>query len=89
MNLIITDYCMPGMTGYDLLKRVKVRGLKLNSFTLFGLSIPLIILVHGPPRSKNLISSSLANSGMQGSSSLKDIPVVIMSSENVPARISR
>ena len=47
MNLIITDYCMPGMTGYDLLRRVK------------------------------------------GSSSLKDIPVVIMSSENVPARISR
>lgn len=24
MNLIITDYCMPGMTGYDLLTRVKV-----------------------------------------------------------------
>ncbi|AQK98126.1 Two-component response regulator ORR4 [Zea mays] len=47
VSLIITDYCMPGMTGYDLLKRVK------------------------------------------GSSSLKDIPVVIMSSENVPARISR
>ncbi|KAL5227151.1 hypothetical protein ABZP36_015416 [Zizania latifolia] len=47
VSLIITDYCMPGMTGYDLLKRVK------------------------------------------GSSSLKDIPVVIMSSENVPARINR
>ncbi|KAG2603358.1 two-component response regulator ORR4-like isoform X3 [Panicum virgatum] len=47
VNLIITDYCMPGMTGYDLLRRVK------------------------------------------GSSSLKDIPVVIMSSENVPARINR
>ncbi|CAO1943066.1 unnamed protein product [Urochloa humidicola] len=47
VNLIILDYCMPGMTGYDLLKRVK------------------------------------------GSSSLKDIPVVIMSSENVPARINR
>jgi two-component response regulator (ARR-A family) len=24
VNLIITDYCMPGMTGYDLLKKVKV-----------------------------------------------------------------
>jgi len=23
VNLIITDYCMPGMTGYDLLRRVK------------------------------------------------------------------
>ncbi|KAJ8509776.1 hypothetical protein OPV22_000210 [Ensete ventricosum] len=47
VNLIITDYCMPGMTGYDLLKKIK------------------------------------------GSSSLKDIPVVIMSSENVPSRIDR
>ncbi|KAH7667127.1 two-component response regulator ARR-A family protein [Dioscorea alata] len=47
VNLIITDYCMPGMTGYDLLKKVKE------------------------------------------SSSLKDIPVVIMSSENVPSRINR
>ncbi|XP_065856725.1 two-component response regulator ARR9 [Euphorbia lathyris] len=47
VNLIITDYCMPGMTGYDLLKKVKE------------------------------------------SSSLKNIPVVIMSSENVPSRINR
>ncbi|XP_057547666.1 two-component response regulator ORR3-like [Amaranthus tricolor] len=47
VNLIITDYCMPGMTGYDLLKKVKE------------------------------------------SSSLKNIPVVIMSSENVPSRITR
>lgn len=47
INLIITDYCMPGMSGYDLLKRIKE------------------------------------------SSALKEIPVVIMSSENVPNRISR
>ncbi|KAI9121243.1 hypothetical protein K1719_008276 [Acacia pycnantha] len=47
VNLIITDYCMPGMTGYDLLKKIKE------------------------------------------SSSLRNIPVVIMSSENVPSRISR
>ncbi|CAL9100126.1 unnamed protein product [Musa acuminata var. zebrina] len=47
VNLVITDYCMPGMTGYDLLKKIK------------------------------------------GSSSLKDIPVVVMSSENVPSRINR
>ncbi|CAA7405934.1 unnamed protein product [Spirodela intermedia] len=46
VNLVITDYCMPGMTGYDLLKRIKE------------------------------------------TSSLKDIPVVIMSSENVPSRIN-
>lgn len=24
VNLVITDYCMPGMTGYDLLKKIKV-----------------------------------------------------------------
>lgn len=47
VNLIITDYCMPGMTGFELLRKVKE------------------------------------------STSLKDIPVVIMSSENVPARINR
>lgn len=46
VNLIITDYCMPGMTGYDLLKKVK------------------------------------------GTSALKGIPVVVMSSENEPNRIS-
>ncbi|KAK9019829.1 hypothetical protein V6N11_054337 [Hibiscus sabdariffa] len=47
VNLIITDYCMPGMTGYDLLKRIKE------------------------------------------SSCFRDIPVVIMSSENIPSRINR
>ncbi|XP_043694459.1 two-component response regulator ORR4-like [Telopea speciosissima] len=47
VNMIITDYCMPGMTGFDLLKIVKE------------------------------------------SSNLKGIPVVIMSSENVPTRINR
>ncbi|XP_006662727.2 two-component response regulator ORR9 [Oryza brachyantha] len=47
VNLIITDYCMPGMTGYDLLKKIKE------------------------------------------SSYLRDIPVVIMSSENIPSRINR
>ncbi|CAH9096209.1 unnamed protein product [Cuscuta europaea] len=45
VNLIITDYSMPGMTGYELLRKVK------------------------------------------GCSSLKDIPVVIMSSEDLPSRI--
>ncbi|KAD3337840.1 hypothetical protein E3N88_33361 [Mikania micrantha] len=47
VNLVITDYCMPGMTGFDLLRKIKE------------------------------------------SKSLKDIPVVIMSSDNIPARINR
>ncbi|KAL7092949.1 hypothetical protein ACP275_11G013100 [Erythranthe tilingii] len=47
VNLVITDYCMPGMTGYDLLKKMKE------------------------------------------CSYLRNIPVVIMSSENVQSRITR
>ncbi|XP_047319531.1 two-component response regulator ARR17-like [Impatiens glandulifera] len=47
VNMIITDYCMPGMTGYELLKKVKE------------------------------------------SNSMKEVPVVVMSSENVPTRINK
>ncbi|CAL9246164.1 unnamed protein product [Arabidopsis halleri] len=47
VNLIITDYCMPGMTGFELLKKVKE------------------------------------------SSNLKEVPVVILSSENIPTRINK
>ncbi|KAE8698891.1 Two-component response regulator ARR3 [Hibiscus syriacus] len=47
VDLIITDYCMPGMTGYELLKKVKE------------------------------------------SSAFRETPVVIMSSENVLARVDR
>ncbi|KAL7128359.1 hypothetical protein ABFS83_14G311000 [Erythranthe nasuta] len=45
VNLIMTDYSMPGISGYDLLKRIK-------------------------------------------DSSWKDVPVVVMSSENVQSRIN-
>ncbi|KAK8480057.1 hypothetical protein V6N13_025456 [Hibiscus sabdariffa] len=47
VNLVITYYCMPGMTCYVLLKKIKE------------------------------------------SSSLRNLPMVIMSSENVPSRITR
>lgn len=32
VNLVITDYCMPGMTGYDLLRKIKVSSI---SFFIF------------------------------------------------------
>ncbi|KAG0467473.1 hypothetical protein HPP92_019053 [Vanilla planifolia] len=47
VNLIITDYCMPGMTGYELMKKIKEK------------------------------------------THLQEIPVVIMSSENIPNRIEK
>ncbi|ONI08481.1 hypothetical protein PRUPE_5G180500 [Prunus persica] len=47
VNLIITDYSMPGMTGYELLKKIKE------------------------------------------SSAFREVPVVIMSSENILTRIDR
>ncbi|TXG49935.1 hypothetical protein EZV62_025810 [Acer yangbiense] len=47
VNLVITDYCMPGMTGYELLKKIKE------------------------------------------SSVMKEVPVVIVSSENIPTRINQ
>ncbi|KAL9418758.1 hypothetical protein AB3S75_036666 [Citrus x aurantiifolia] len=46
VNLVITDYCMPGMTGYELLKKIKE------------------------------------------SSVMKEVPVVVVSSENIPTRIN-
>ncbi|WCJ34916.1 Two-component response regulator ARR17 [Euphorbia peplus] len=47
VNLIITDYCMPGMTGYELLKRIKE------------------------------------------SPNMKEVPVIVVSSENVPTRVKQ
>ena len=35
VNLIMTDYCMPGMSGYDLLKRVKVTHPSLPPLLLY------------------------------------------------------
>ncbi|XP_019184350.1 PREDICTED: two-component response regulator ARR17-like [Ipomoea nil] len=47
VDLIITDYSMPGMNGYELLKKVK------------------------------------------DSAMFKDVPVVVMSSENIPSQINQ
>ena len=39
INLIMTDYCMPEMTGYDLLKRVKVPFLPLVIYLSYVLDL--------------------------------------------------
>ncbi|KAJ0977649.1 hypothetical protein J5N97_013123 [Dioscorea zingiberensis] len=44
VNLIITDYCMPGMTGYDLLKKIKESHLKDIPVVIMLLRIVLISL---------------------------------------------
>lgn len=78
IDLILTDYCMPGVNGYDLLKVIKVRIFKSGSYIIMLLT------------TQSLSSSSLfLYLKSQDHTSLKAIPVVIMSSENKPQRISR
>lgn len=75
MNLIMTDYSMPGMTGYELLKKIKVRvspfAFKSSLYMVFKI-LRLMGLIY-----------------VQESSAFREIPVVIMSSENILARIDR
>lgn len=76
--MIITDYCMPGMSGYELLKKIKV-----ISYTV----LPFIV-------DKSIRGSVIESENdyafvVQESSTLREIPVVIMSSENVLTRIDR
>lgn len=47
VNLIITDYCMPGMTGYDLLRKIKVFfGFYCFVFFLFHHDIPTLFFLN-------------------------------------------
>ena len=48
VNLVITDYCMPGMTGYDLLKKIKVPFFSFIFFSFFPLFWEIIIVIFGP-----------------------------------------
>lgn len=82
MSMIITDYWMPEMTGYELLKKVKVRARMVQPHfcsSNFRQKQHIIDADH----------STEWHFCMQESSRLKEIPVVIMSSENVPTRINR
>ncbi|CAL5333931.1 unnamed protein product [Camellia sinensis] len=78
VNLIITDYCMPGMTGYELLKKLKVTSNALRALMIFTKFVK-----------KCDILNLFFWGGQQESSDLKEIPVVIVSSENVPTRIKK
>ncbi|KAJ8424816.1 hypothetical protein Cgig2_013011 [Carnegiea gigantea] len=79
VDLIITDYCMPGMTGYELLKRIKVRLLFLSPPKSRAKPHPIIKIECDFDLTEIAIESS----------TFKETPVVIMSSENVMARIDR
>ncbi|KAK4748960.1 hypothetical protein SAY87_015546 [Trapa incisa] len=78
VNLIITDYFMPGMTGYDLLRKIKVTYMH---FSARACSSDHVDRIFNSPLSRCCC--------LQGSKSYRDVPVVIMSSENVPSRIAR
>lgn len=39
VNMIITDYCMPGMTGYDLLRKIKVLIITWCNFNIYYMKI--------------------------------------------------
>lgn len=41
VNLFITDYCMRGMTGYDLLQMIKVSYKAWHQYNDFGFSKPV------------------------------------------------
>lgn len=78
VDIVLTDYCMPEMTGYDLLKAIKVNHhhpLCIPHLT----STPVIF-------QSNWMLNPL---NCQALSSPNPIPVVVMSSENEPQRISR
>lgn len=92
VNLIITDYCMPEMTGYDLLRKIKASFFFF--FSRHQLSFLVGFLLFKPFFLFSLLlnrksEKKISNLVLQESDSLKDIPVVIMSSENVPSRINR
>ncbi|WVZ12872.1 hypothetical protein V8G54_017402 [Vigna mungo] len=76
VNLIMTDYSMPGMTGYELLKKIKV-------CSVFDFYPAKGVFCYWDN------SFYLRIDDCRESSMFREIPVVIMSSENVLTRIDR
>lgn len=75
---------MPGMTGFELLKKIKVCKSPLVK-TQYHLFIDQGFHPDLPDFLIELILSII----LQNSSTLREIPVVIMSSENILTRIDR
>ncbi|KAJ0765950.1 putative response regulator and transcription factor RR-A-type family [Helianthus annuus] len=78
----MTDYSMPGMTGFELLKKIKV-GENLN-FVCFEVNFYFYFYFYFYLKFELKMEVVL-----QESSTLREIPVVIMSSENSLTRIDR
>lgn len=84
----MTDFSMPGMSGYDLLKRLKVNFIFIN-FYFFEVLLTFEghskSYMHGKMLFVLILFSLFFH--LQ-KSRWKDVPVVVMSSENVPSRIN-
>ncbi|KAG5604296.1 hypothetical protein H5410_025788 [Solanum commersonii] len=111
VDLIITDYCMPGMTGYDLLKKIKslvvrlfpdpgkvvvmrslVPAVETASGKIAGVRLGTIDLWVWPfsdPGQVVVMRSLVQAVETTSCRNAREVPVVIMSSENVLARIDR
>uniref|UniRef100_A0ACD5ZJZ2 Uncharacterized protein n=1 Tax=Avena sativa TaxID=4498 RepID=A0ACD5ZJZ2_AVESA len=83
VDMVLTDYCMPEMTGYDLLRAIKVRAPWFQ--------FPSIIIISQAYASSDplFLCDDKIFEHRQALGSANPIPVVVMSSENEPQRISR
>ena len=84
VNLIITDHSMPGMTGYELLKKIKVGHFRLCFTFVCDFDHDCGFL-----KAWNLEIYLCHINLKQESSAFREVPVVIMSSENILTRIDR
>jgi two-component response regulator ARR-A family len=81
IDMVLTDYCMPEMTGYDLLKAIKV----ITHIKHFNFLCHLC----GSICAFSMADASLFQGRFQALNPLKPIPVIVMSSDDEPQRISR
>lgn len=87
--MVLTDYCMPEMTGYDLLKAIKVIT-RIKRIIFYGMCSLICMPDELMPQA---LTQTLTHCNLHGClqalNPLKPIPVIVMSSEDEPQRISR